>query len=361
MSNLRIEVIEKPNLKETVKLVSENGFQKNSFDPAESAMISAIEFQKKTNNYGYPFALGLFDEEKLVGIYIMLVMRFVRNNKNYDCIQSSSLYISPGYRGVFRQFIYKINELFPDVFKLFMFSAIPVLKTARKFHYPKIATNQFQYNRYFLLRPIQFLSSSISKPFLAQSIQFFRFLNPLFKSRIKFNNNQNVFASDEFSHNYQLLENAYYAKYPDKFVVEWNAQVLHNKYGKSTVLPPAKLQENAGIQLLCANNKEEISGVLIAKKIADTKRLIIIELKYISDGNIATSLINRLIEIANNYKIETIVVNDAEWVNLPNNIKKKFRIKKATGLGTHMDLSYKNKSYNADDFVLHYADDDMFY
>ncbi len=275
--NLTIQALYDVNFQEVLSLVSENGFLPFEDSPFESSLASVYEFQKMNNNYDFEKIIALYDDGQLVGVLFLLVFKLQYKAKIYSCVQGSSGYVKPEYRGVFQHFVKKMLKISNNAFLLFMFSAPAVHKTASNNGFVEVCENQFIENKYILVRPFSFINSSINNTFLKSFTKLFIPLDKLFFKV----NSISEFAIVEnalFEGDYSLIEKDYNQSNFEKLVPVWNREVLKNKYKKTTLNFDTERGENASFHFVALNVENDIIGSLVVRKISNFNRLVIVEL-----------------------------------------------------------------------------------
>jgi hypothetical protein len=360
-SNFTIKAISDINFQEVLNLVSENGFLPSVDSPYESSLASVFEFQKTTNNYNFEKMIALYDDEQLVGVLFLLVFELQYKNKIYPCVQGSSGYVKPNYRGVFKHFLKKMLEMSNNAFLLFMFSAPAVHKTASNNGFVEVCKNQFVENKYILVKPFSFINSSINNAFLKSFSKLFVPLDKLL-FRLKSESKIKIIENTLFEGDYSIIEKDYNTDYFEKLVPVWNRDVLKNKYKKTTLNIDTERGENASFHFVALNNKNEIIGSLVVRKIANYNRLVIVELyTSISDRRkIVKSFESFLINKAYLAGYEAIMYNGIgeEYETLLS--RKFFKLSKKSNLKVFFKSNIKEEILHVEDKIkFFYSTDDV--
>lgn len=360
-SSLTIKILYEIDFQEVLALVSENGFLPYSDNPLESTLASVYQYQKHTKNNDFAKVIAFYDDDKIVGVLFLVVFELKFKNKIFNCVQGSSGYVKPEYRGGFKMFTNKMIETYPNSFLLFMFSAPAVHKTALNFGFEEVCVKQFEYNNYILLKPFSFLKSSINNLKLKKSIKFISKLDVLFHC-FKKNHNFSTYQNHNFKGDYSLIEQDYNNEYYDNIIPVWNFEVLKVKYLKTTIDLEDKSLENASYHFVVENDENKIIGSLVARKIANYNRLVIVEIHTIIDQRkvIVFDLINFLVNKACLIGYEAIMFNGIgdEYEKI---IKKmKFVLRKKSKLKVFLKSNFKDEMFFEKTQVrFFYSTDDM--
>lgn len=307
---LNLKVLNQFDLDEVLILVSTNNFIPYSFDPKVSSLASVIQYQYNTSNYNFNKLIAIYDDKLLVGILFLPVFEMIYNQKKIFCVQGASGYILPQYRGIFGLVIDKLLESYPNTIKLFMFSALAVQKTILKKGFHEICNGYFLKNNYIILRPFSFLKSTFKNVFIKKVFVFFVFFDFLI-SKLYVKNKIMSYENIDFSEDYSLIEKDYYIENKEFIVPVWNVDVLKFKYLKTTEKFKKNCDNNSTFHFVFKNSQKKIIGSLVARKIANYNRIVIVELHTISENRkkIVNDLINILINKMVSYGYDSIMFN----------------------------------------------------
>ncbi len=274
-NGLRVIPIDDYPIDYVLKMVSDGGFLPSSSHPSENTLASVVDYQQRTNNYGFSKAIGMYCDEVLSGIMFLPVFKTRYNNTSYYCVQTAAIYIYPQYRGVFKTMVQCLLANYRQTLKLFMFSAPQVHKTGEKFGFFEVCQHVFAYNRYRILAPFSFISSSINTPILKKLVGLFCIFDGLFTPPL-YRDETEVFENPHFDGDYTAIEKDYYITYGEKLVPEWNREVLLAKYGAACHSMSKQCSYNSTFHIV-ACRQNIICGSMVLKAIPGFRRLVIVE------------------------------------------------------------------------------------
>lgn len=359
-SNLIIKPLINYNIDEVLNLVSKTGFIPYNCDPKVSSLASIIEYQNQTSNFDFDNLIAIFDGELIIGVLFLPVFEMVYENKKYYCVQGASGYISPEYRGVFGLIVDKLIECYPNTFKLFMFSATAVHKSVMKKGFFEVCENKFSLNNYIIIKPFAFVLSSIQNVFFKKLISYFVFFDKIINIEHK---KKSILITENplFDGDYSLIEKDYYTENKDFIVPVWNKNVIQLKYLKTTEKTKRDSFNNTTFHFIVENLDNMIIGSLVARKIANFNRVVIVELHTITDKrkSIVNDLLNHLISKMLNFGYEAILFNGIglEYESILRS--NRFIIKKKTNLKAFVqsDITFENIDIRKK-VKLYYSSDD---
>ncbi len=284
--NSKYQTISQPiyNQNTLVDFLSKSGFVPNSLNPKISTLASIIEYHKLTNNYGFDKIIYLKQDNKTVGVLLLLAFPLIYCDKEFYCIQGAAGYIMPEHRGTFKFIVNTLLANYKNTVKLFMFSAPAVHRNAKQLGFIEIENGKFNTNKYIIIQPIAFFSEIINTPIIKKAFRYLTIFDKLFGYRKK-NKAWHINEDPLFTRDYALIEDSYKKKYYNKIVPKWNKDILIKKYKKSAGFLNEKHENNSTFVVVALDKKERAIASMVIKRIPKLNRLVIVEIETIEPIN----------------------------------------------------------------------------
>lgn len=269
--------------KEVRELLTHTDFMEAACCASDSIIYSIFDYQRATD----PDRMGRGvvmknDKDEIVGYMGGIFQPCQYKGKNYTMYQTSSAYIDKNYRGnlsnIFRHFV--DNSSTEYVLSSIGASLPSVIRSTEKVGFVQINKSRFQQQYIYPLNIKLFIEEYVSHKWMQVCAYLVRpFINLWFSKKIQ--TSYSVRVVNDFNQDYHLVEQAYNKRLFNKFVVQWNKELLQLKFAKRLSTDINNLRENEVIHVCVFNKNHEVIGSMVVAKVRGFNKLMVIDVQTI--------------------------------------------------------------------------------
>ena len=328
----------------------------NSNSSRESIIVSVLNFQNNTENFGLRKGVLLRDKSKnIVGFLGILPLKMMYKENEYIFAQTSSAFIHKDFRGTFNKLLIEFDKINSGFNKLTIYPIPTINKKFLSRGYKALNNTDIQYEYHLIFN---FYSFFLNKSTLFKNIIMKYLMNILEKFFIRIIQKSNVLFLKNLNYDYSLLEKNYYEMNSNFCVSVWNQEMLSLKYGNK-LGNIDKIRENEVLHYAIFDEHNKVTASLFLKKIRNVNKVIISDFKILNnDKKLITDLISQAIFDLKKTRINSIIFYGLRR-EIQNAIKTKFfTLKKKKNLNVFVKIE---NDLLLENIKIDYCDDDMNY
>lgn len=278
------------------QFLSLDGFMEMSALPNDSVIASIFDYVAKTDNYACQHAsIMRSDKDGVVGYLGTVAFPLVYAGQRKIAVQTSSAFIDKKYPGNFSALLDHFVKANKEHIIFSIFPVPKIYKSLEKKGFIEICHRRFAKHHYIIVDRKGFTNELLhDKPYIRKCVCLLLLFTP--KIEPSFSGSYKTRVVSQFSGDYSLIEQSYKVRNANRCAAEWSNTVLDFKYGNKLNTQLQKLGENEAIHIIATNEKNDIIGSIVLKKIRNLKRLIIADIQTINDD--MTGIVRSLVGAA---------------------------------------------------------------